>query len=103
LLQNPISGLLTKLDTNKDNQVSLKEWKAAGLNVKEFVLIDLNMDGYITSDEYKRWETTGETLFIKLGKEDYIKREILPMPKLYYGPNKTATYNLLSGEVKVLK
>jgi Ca2+-binding EF-hand superfamily protein len=52
------SGLpdwFTKLDTNKDKQISLSEWRKSGRPIAEFQEMDLNGDGLLTADEYLRW------------------------------------------------
>src|SRR5262249_10799801 len=43
-------------DTDKDGQVGLYEWKAAGRSVKEFVDMDTNGDGFLTVEEVMRIE-----------------------------------------------
>lgn len=40
-----------KLDTDKDGQVALYEWRTANKNMDEFRTWDLNDDGFITMDE----------------------------------------------------
>jgi len=57
-----------ELDTDKDGQVSLYEWRKAGKDTKEFTEMDLNGDGLITADEYLRF-TRLKTIDIK--KEAY--------------------------------
>lgn len=44
-----------ELDTDKDGQVSLYEWRKAGKETKEFIEMDLNGDSLITADEYLRF------------------------------------------------
>jgi len=39
------------LDTNKDGQISLREWLAGGKTLEEFRKFDLNDDGLITAEE----------------------------------------------------
>jgi Ca2+-binding EF-hand superfamily protein len=43
-----------QLDTDKDGQVGLYEWKAAGRPVDEFVAMDQNGDGFLTVEEVLR-------------------------------------------------
>jgi Ca2+-binding EF-hand superfamily protein len=57
----------TTLDTNKDKQISLYEWRKAGKDLKEFQEMDLNADGLLTADEYRRWA--------KMKREEEKKRE----------------------------
>ena len=45
-----------QLDRDKDGQVSLYEWKAAGRGVEEFLKYDMNGDGFLTIDEILRYE-----------------------------------------------
>jgi Ca2+-binding EF-hand superfamily protein len=42
-------------DTNKDGQVALYEWRAAGKSIEEFQTYDRNGDGFITIDEAMRF------------------------------------------------
>ncbi len=44
-----------ELDTDKDGQVSLFEWRKGGKDTKEFTEMDLNGDGLVTADEYLRF------------------------------------------------
>ena len=43
-------------DTDKDGQIGLYEWRAAGEDMKEFTAMDLNGDGLLAPDEYLRFE-----------------------------------------------
>ena len=45
----------TALDTDKDKQISLFEWRQDGRAVALFQEMDLNGDGLLTRDEYLRW------------------------------------------------
>jgi hypothetical protein len=45
-----------QLDKDKDAQVGLYEWKAAGRAVKDFLDMDQNGDGFLTPDEVLRFE-----------------------------------------------
>lgn len=40
-----------ELDADKDAQIGLYEWRAAGKSVEEFLEKDLNGDGFLTADE----------------------------------------------------
>jgi hypothetical protein len=51
-----------KLDTDKDGQIGLYEWKASGKPVKEFLEMDINADGFVTAEELMR--------HLKLNKKD---------------------------------
>ena len=41
----------TKLDTDRDGQIGLYEWKKSGLPLGEFKMMDRNDDGFITVEE----------------------------------------------------
>jgi Ca2+-binding EF-hand superfamily protein len=45
-----------QLDTNRDAQISLQEWRAAGKPIKEFLAMDRNNDGFLTVDEVLYYE-----------------------------------------------
>jgi hypothetical protein len=44
------------MDTDKDGQIGLYEWKASGRPVSEFLAIDANGDGFITVEEMLRYQ-----------------------------------------------
>lgn len=44
-----------QLDTDHDGQIGLYEWRAAGRPTAEFVAMDLDGDGLLTPDEYRRF------------------------------------------------
>lgn len=48
------------LDTDKDNQVALFEWRRAGRPIAAFTEMDLNGDGLLTRDEYLRFVKQSE-------------------------------------------
>ena len=50
-----LPGWFTALDADKDEQISLFEWRQGGKPITEFQEMDLNGDGLITKDEYLRW------------------------------------------------
>lgn len=54
-LPKGLPGWYDENDTDKDGQVSLYEWRKAGMDVKEFQEMDLNGDGLVTADEYLRF------------------------------------------------
>lgn len=45
-----------ELDKDKDGQVGLYEWKAAGREVSEFLAMDANGDGFVTVEEIFRYQ-----------------------------------------------
>lgn len=46
------------LDTDRDGQVGLYEWRRASRSLEEFALLDQNEDGLVTSDEWLRFTRT---------------------------------------------
>jgi Ca2+-binding EF-hand superfamily protein len=46
----------TELDTDKDGQIGLYEWRKAGRPMSEFAEMDLNNDGFITAEEWLRFQ-----------------------------------------------
>ena len=53
-LPKDIPSWFTAMDTDKDGQVGLYEWKAQGRPQSEFQALDLNGDGFITVEEAMR-------------------------------------------------
>lgn len=53
-LPKDIPSYWSELDTDKDGQIGLYEWRHAGKSIKEFTELDLNGDGYLTADEWLR-------------------------------------------------
>ena len=51
LPKDGLPGWFTELDTDKDAQVGLYEWRKGGKDVPEFPSWDRNNDGYITPEE----------------------------------------------------
>jgi hypothetical protein len=49
-----------QLDTDKDGQVGLYEWRMGGRTVAEFRLMDLDGDGLLPPDEYHRYVRQAE-------------------------------------------
>jgi Ca2+-binding EF-hand superfamily protein len=52
---NGLPAWFTKFDTDMDGQISLFEWRQSGRPIAEFQEMDLNGDGLLTKDEYRRW------------------------------------------------
>lgn len=44
-----------ELDTDRDGQIGLYEWKKSGRPLEEFFSMDRNDDGFITADELRRY------------------------------------------------
>src|SRR5262249_29699963 len=59
------------LDTNKDGQVSLTEWRKGGRKRADFRKHDLNGDGFITIDEVLRTVAKPNHLELINGKAEY--------------------------------
>jgi Ca2+-binding EF-hand superfamily protein len=45
-----------EMDTDKDAQIGLYEWKASGRSLDEFMKMDRNGDGFLTVDEVLRYQ-----------------------------------------------
>jgi hypothetical protein len=56
-----------QLDTDKDGQVGLYEWKAAGYSYSDFQKWDLNSDGFITAEEALRYAKIEQEQLAKAG------------------------------------
>jgi Ca2+-binding EF-hand superfamily protein len=66
-----------ELDTNKNGEISLKEWLQGGKKLEEFCEFDLNDDGLITAEEVLRVLGNGSHLKLRKDRVDY-KGEIGP-------------------------
>jgi hypothetical protein len=55
-LPKDLPAWYAELDKDKDGQIGLYEWRAAGKDVKDFVAMDANGDGFITVEEYYRFQ-----------------------------------------------
>jgi hypothetical protein len=56
-----------QLDTDKDGQVGLYEWKAGGYRYDDFQKWDLNADGFITVEEALRYQKVEQDRLAKAG------------------------------------
>jgi hypothetical protein len=54
-----LPGWFTELDTDKDAQIGLYEWRTAGKSIEDFLAKDLNGDGFLTVDEVLKNPTGG--------------------------------------------
>ena len=54
-LPNGLPQWFVDLDTDRDGQIALHEWRKAGLPIEEFMAMDLNGDGLLPPDEYLRF------------------------------------------------
>jgi Ca2+-binding EF-hand superfamily protein len=50
-LPKELPAWFSQLDTDRDGQIGLYEWKAAGRSIDEFLKIDKNNDGFLTVEE----------------------------------------------------
>jgi hypothetical protein len=55
-LPKGLPSWFAELDTDKDGQIGLYEWKAAGRSVSEFLAMDQNGDGFLTVEEILRYQ-----------------------------------------------
>lgn len=53
-LPQGLPAWFTQLDTDKDGQVGLYEWRMAGGDIEEFAKLDLNDDGFLEPNEILR-------------------------------------------------
>src|SRR4051812_10390929 len=56
------------LDTNRDGEISLREWLAGGKRLEEFRKLDLNDDGLLTAEEVLGPATSGNRLTLIKGQ-----------------------------------
>jgi hypothetical protein len=54
-----------------DGQIGLYEWKNSSRKLSEFMTMDLNKDGFLTVDEYRRWKKQSDEEVAK--KSGYVK------------------------------
>ena len=59
-LPKELPAWFVQLDTDKDGQVALYEWKASGRSLEEFDQLDRNKDGFLTVDEVLRLVNQGK-------------------------------------------
>jgi Ca2+-binding EF-hand superfamily protein len=55
-LPKELPGWFEQIDTDKDAQIGLYEWRQAGRSIEEFQRIDRNGDGFLTVEEVLRYE-----------------------------------------------
>ena len=55
-LPKELPAWFEQLDTDKDAQIGLYEWKASGRSLKEFQEMDRNNDGFLTVEEVLAYE-----------------------------------------------
>ena len=59
-LPRDVPAWFAQLDTDKDGQVGLYEWKASGKSIQEFDEMDSNKDGFLTVDEVLHFVNKGK-------------------------------------------
>jgi hypothetical protein len=55
-LPKGLPGWFRELDTDRDGQVSLYEWRMAKRSLDEFLRMDRNRDGYLSPEEVLRYQ-----------------------------------------------
>jgi len=70
-----LPGWFTALDTDKDGQVGMYEWRADKRQMGEFLTMDLNSDGLLTAEEYLRFKKLTTTSETKVETTSSISRE----------------------------
>ncbi len=60
----------TTLDTDKDKQISLAEWRKGGRAIELFQEMDLDGDGLLTVEEYLRWVKQKNDVAAKKQREE---------------------------------
>lgn len=68
-LPKELPGWFSENDKDKDGQLGLYEWKREGKDVKEFLAMDTNGDGFLTAEEMLRYQRIQEKLKAKNGSE----------------------------------
>jgi Ca2+-binding EF-hand superfamily protein len=64
-LPKELPAWFAQLDTDKDGQIGLYEWRAAGRPIGDFMAMDRNQDGFLTVEEVLRYEKQRQELVAK--------------------------------------
>ncbi|MFM8272826.1 MAG: EF-hand domain-containing protein [Gemmata sp.] len=72
---NGLPDWFTTLDSDKDGQVALFEWRKGGRSVEAFNAMDLNGDGLLTREEYLRFVKLSEDKAKQDKREEQVKEK----------------------------
>ena len=68
-----------KLDTDKDGQIGLYEWRAAGKSLEDFLILDANDDGFATQRRRVTAKTKRRRSRLRVNEAADARRNTIPM------------------------